>query len=169
MRYSIVYTSRTGNTQQVAAAIRDALPPEGLVWFGAPDDRALAADLIFAGSWTDKGTCDEIMGPFLAKLDGKTVAPFGTAGFGGSRTYFETILGRVEEHLPKTASVREGFMCAGKMGPALRERYAGVLAQNPEDPQAKMMLVNWDRASTHPDADDLAAAARWAEDIWRGR
>ena len=68
MSYSIVYSSRTGNTALLAQAIREALPQEECSYFGAPHAEALAADTIYVGFWTDKGTCDEQTAHFLQSL-----------------------------------------------------------------------------------------------------
>ena len=65
MSYSIVYSSRTGNTALLAQTIRDSLPAGDCLYFGAPDARALEADTIYVGFWTDKGTCDESIANFL--------------------------------------------------------------------------------------------------------
>lgn len=70
MSYSIVYSSRTGNTALLAQTIRDTLPASDCVYFGAPDAKALSADTIYAGFWTDKGTCDEQVAQFLQSLNG---------------------------------------------------------------------------------------------------
>ena len=37
MSYAIVYSSRTGNTAQLAQAIKEALPQEDCLYFGQPD------------------------------------------------------------------------------------------------------------------------------------
>ena len=37
MRYSIVYSSNTGNTRQLAEAIEQQLPAGDLLYCGAPD------------------------------------------------------------------------------------------------------------------------------------
>ena len=58
MRYAIVYSSRTGNTERLAQALRQALPAEECVYFGPPDARALEAQRVYVGFWTDKGDCD---------------------------------------------------------------------------------------------------------------
>ena len=39
MRYAIVYSSHTGNTAMLAQAIREVLPPEDCIYFGAPDKK----------------------------------------------------------------------------------------------------------------------------------
>ena len=68
MTYSIVYSSKTGNTKMLADALHQALPADDCLYFGAPDAQALAAERIYIGFWTDKGTCDAETAAFLAKL-----------------------------------------------------------------------------------------------------
>ena len=57
MKYAICYSSRTGNTGKLAEAIRQTLPTLDCVYCGAPHVAANSGDVIFAGFWTDKGTC----------------------------------------------------------------------------------------------------------------
>lgn len=73
MRYSIVYSSNTGNTRQLAEEIEKQLPAGELVYCGAPDAAALQAEVLFVGFWTDKGSCDEKVAELLKQADGKTV------------------------------------------------------------------------------------------------
>ena len=49
MGYAIVFSSRTGNTRQLAEAIRDALPADGCVYFGQPGPDVPAADRYYVG------------------------------------------------------------------------------------------------------------------------
>ncbi len=65
-KIAIIYKSLTGNTRQVAEAIRDALGGEEIVYFGEPKPD-IVADLYFVGSWTDKGSCDGTVGEYLKK------------------------------------------------------------------------------------------------------
>lgn len=153
MSYSIVYSSRTGNTALLAQTIRDTLPASDCVYFGAPDAKALAADTIYAGFWTDKGTCDEQIAQFLQSLSGQKVFLFGTAGFGGAPAYFEQILNRVRENLPETTELIGSYMCQGKMPAAVRARYEAM----EDNPRRAAMIENFDRALSHPDAQDLDA------------
>lgn len=155
MSYSIVYSSRTGNTALLAQTIRDTLPASDCVYFGAPDAKALAADTIYAGFWTDKGTCDEQIAQFLQSLSGQKVFLFGTAGFGGAPAYFEQILNRVRENLPETTELIGSYMCQGKMPAAVRARYEAM----EDNPRRAAMIENFDRALNHPDAQDLDALA----------
>ena len=150
MSYSIVYSSRTGNTALLAQAIREALPAGDCLYFGAPDSRALEADTIYVGFWTDKGTCDEAVARFLQSITGQKVFLFGTAGFGGAPAYFDQILGRVKENL-KGADIVGSYMCQGKMPEAVRSRYLAM----EESPRRTAMLENFEQALSHPDARDL--------------
>ena len=82
MSYAIVFSSRTGNTALLAQSIRDTLPGDCL-YFGTPDPKALEAETVYVGFWTDKGSCDESIAQFLKTLTNQKVFLFGTAGFGG--------------------------------------------------------------------------------------
>ena len=44
MKISIVYSSKTGNTRQLADAIAAVLPESDILYNGTPSDAALAAD-----------------------------------------------------------------------------------------------------------------------------
>lgn len=152
MSYAIVYSSRTGNTAQLAQAIREALPPEDCRYFGTPDPAALAAETVYVGFWTDKGTCDQETAAFLQTLTRQQVFLFGTAGFGGAPAYFQQILGRVQALLGPEVQVLGTYMCQGKMPQAVRSRYQAM----EDSPRRTAMLANFDQALTHPDAQDLA-------------
>ena len=153
MKYAIVYSSKTGNTAALADRLHDILPHEHCVYFGdtshySPD---LGADLIFAGFWTDKGSCDESIAQFLKTLTNQKVFLFGTAGFGGSPEYFEQILKRVSENLGENTQLVGSYMCQGKMPQAVRDRYEAM----EESPRRTAMLQNFDQAVSHPDQQDL--------------
>lgn len=151
MSYAIVYSSRTGNTKALADAIREVLPPEDCCYFGPPDAAALAAQRLYIGFWTDKGTCDGDTAAFLAQLSNQEVFLFGTAGFGGSAEYFEQIAHRVETLLPAGVTVLGHHLCQGRMPMTVRQRYAAM----DDSPRRTQMLENFDAALSHPDAEDL--------------
>ena len=48
---------------------------------------------------------------------------------------------------------------SSRMPGSVRARFAAQLEQDPENANAKRMLENFDRALSHPDEADLAAAA----------
>lgn len=164
MTYAIVTSSLTGNTRAIGNAIAEELGTD-VIYCGKPDDNALKADVIFAGFWTDKGSCAADLSDFLSKCTDKKVALFGTAGFGGDPAYFETLLQNVRTKLPKDTEYLGGWMCQGKMPAGVRTRYAAMVEQNPEDAHMKSMLENFDRALSHPDNTDFANAKAFANRV----
>ena len=128
MNYSIVFSSQTGNTELVARRIRKTLGEEGCTYFGTPADApagATHADVVFVGSWTDKGTASADVLAFLGTLDHARVFLFGTCGYGESEEYFNAILSRIREELADSCEVAGSFMCQGKMGEAVLGRGRG--------------------------------------------
>lgn len=167
MTYAVAYSSKTGNTELLAHHICKVLGEEGCVYAGAPEAagaEALAADVVFAGTWTDKGGAAEDARAFLASLRGKRVFLFGTCGFGASEAYFEQVLARVAAGLDKSCELVGSFMCQGKMPAAVRVRYEAMLAAaelgSAEASRAQLFIDNFDEALAHPNADDLAGLER---------
>ncbi|WP_294547199.1 flavodoxin family protein BilS [uncultured Pseudoflavonifractor sp.] len=166
MRYAVLYSSGTGNTEQVARAIYAALPAgEARLESVGPDTAVPGEEVLFLGFWTDKGVCPPDVQKLLAKLSGKQVALFGTAGFGGSPAYFDAILQRTQALLPAGNTVLGGWMCQGKMPAAVRARYEAMAAKTPGDPKVASFLANFDQALSHPDQADLSAAADFARNM----
>ena len=152
MSYSIVYSSKTGNTALLAQTLRECLGEESCLYFGPPSAQAMKAQRIYVGFWTDKGTCDGETAQFLSTLTGQEVFLFGTAGFGGDAAYFAKILAMVKEEIPEGVHVVGEYMCQGKMPDTVRRRYE----QMEDSPRRAMMLADFDQAASHPDAADLA-------------
>lgn len=158
MTYSIVYSSKTGNTKMLADALHQALPADDCLYFGAPDAQALAAERIYIGFWTDKGSCDAETAAFLAQLTHQEIFLFGTCGFGGGVAYFEQILARVRDLLPESVQLVGSYLCPGKMPQSVRDRYVRIAEEEPaKRSHMQKMIFNFDCALSHPDASDLQA------------
>ena len=155
MKYSIVFSSVTGNTRQLADAILSVLPQENLRYFGPPAEIALEADRLYVGFWTDKGHCNKEISTFLKGVKGKEIFLFGTAGFGGSQEYFDKILDSVQKHIDRSNTVIGTFMCQGKMPASVRERYVKMKNSPLPIPNIDKMIVNFDKAISHPDYEDI--------------
>lgn len=158
--YSIVFSSATGNTRMLAEAIKETLPQESCNYFGGCEDVIPKSDLLFVGFWTDKGAADETTLNLLESLKNRKLFLFGTAGFGGSESYFQSILEKTRAHIDDSNNIVGEFVCQGKMRQSVRDRY--VKMQNSPDcpPNIDMLIENFDKALTHPDADDLAHLAQ---------
>lgn len=155
MKYSIVFSSVTGNTRQLADAIFSVLPQENLRHFGPPAEIALEADRLYVGFWTDKGHCNKEILTFLKGVKRKEIFLFGTAGFGGSQEYFDKILSSVQKHIDHSNTVIGTFMCQGKMPASVRERYVKMKNSPLPIPNIDKMIENFDKAVSHPDNEDL--------------
>ena len=154
-RYSIIFSSLTGNTKKLADTIRAVLPAENCDYFGAPKAEELHSEILYIGFWTDKGNADSATLELLSKLRDKKVFLFGTAGFGGSEAYFQKILDHVKQSIDSSNSVVGEYMCQGKMPQSVRERYV-KMKENPEHPDnIDTLIENFDKALSHPDADDM--------------
>ena len=55
-------------------------------------------------------------------------------------------------------------MCQGKMPLSVRERYVKMKEQPNHMPNIDAMIENFDKALSHPDADDLAKLANLASE-----
>lgn len=91
----------------------------------------------------------------LKKLRNKRIFLFGTAGFGGSEEYFQSILDRAKQSVDESCSVVGGYMCQGKMPASVKERYLKMKEQPNPPANIDMLIANFDSALSHPDAQDL--------------
>ena len=165
MKIAIVVQSNTGNTRQLAEAIQSALPDEMLIYSGAPAPEALQADLIFVGSWTDKGVFAKPVLDFLAQCHQKQLALFATCGFGQSDEYFQAILKRSADQVPADNMILGCYACQGRMPETVKQRYLALQAKEPENPRWASLLENFDAALSHPDSTDLEGGRHFAQRI----
>lgn len=165
MKYAILFSSHSGNTRAIAEAIRQALKDEECICFEQWQENAVEADVLFVGSWTDKGNFDEHMQEVLRKLHHKKIALFGTAGFGGSSTYFDTIMQRVKTSIACDNTILGTFMCQGRMPSSVRNRYEAMLKKQPDDKKTQSFIDNFDQALAHPSEQDLLAAKAFAHNM----
>lgn len=165
MKIAIIYDSITGNTKKIAEAIKEASSEENEVIFGDMDTNVNEAELIFIGSWTDKGNCSEKVKEKLKTLNNKKIAIFGTAGFGGSEEYFNSLYQRVKQCIPETNEILGYFYCQGKMPLTVKDRYIQLLTEHPDDKKLQVSLENFEKALSHPDNKDVENAKKFAREM----
>ena len=155
-RYSIIYSSKTGNTKKLAEAIYNTLPQNKCDYYGTVDkiDDVLS-NVIYIGFWTEKGNADHLTIDFLNKLKNKKIFLFGTAGYGESEKYFEGIINNVKKNIDSSNTIIGSFMCQGKMPLSVRERYEKMREQNNISLNIDKLIANFDKALSHPNTDDL--------------
>ena len=160
MSYAIVFSSKTGNTALLAQTLQEQLPQTDCCYFGAPDAAALAADTLYVGFWTDKGTADQACLELLGRLRNKKIFLFGTAGFGGSEAYYQKILANVRTAIDASNTVVGEYMCQGRMPQAVRDRYVKMKEMPDAKPNLDALIENFDQALSHPDQEDLERLRR---------
>ncbi|MFR7592084.1 MAG: flavodoxin family protein BilS [Longibaculum sp.] len=165
MKYSIIYSSATGNTAMLAKHILKTLSNHECLYDGQLTDTINIEnnEILFIGFWTDKGVCDEKMQTFLKSLHNQKIFLFGTAGFGGSQQYFDAIIERVKAFIDDTNQIVGTFMCQGKMPMSIRERYVSMAKKDPQ--RFQPMIDNFDQALSHPSQDDLQSLTSILEKI----
>ena len=112
MKYSIVYSSSTGDTEKLAEAIKNKVDE---CYFGKPSDEALEADIIFIGFWAKGNSCGDDIKNFIEKLSDKKIFVFGTAGYNNTKEYFKGILDSVKALIPESNTIVGSYMCQGKV------------------------------------------------------
>ena len=166
MNYMIVYSSLTGNTEIIAKALKDALGEELCTYYGNIEGSLNQnTDIIFVGFWVNRGTCTFDIKQYLEALEDKKIILFGTAGFGGSESYFEAIVEKVKSYIPTSNDIIGSFMCQGKMTEKVLKRYSAILEKDPENIEIKNMVDNYYNALSHPDENDIQEAQLFAKKI----
>ncbi len=160
MKIAIVYSSKTGNTKDIATKIAEAIKDD-VIYLGEPK-KDIDADLFFIGSWTDKGNASNEILDFIATLENKKIAIFGTAGFGGSKEYFANLFDRVCKHISNSNKILGYYYSQGKMPLAVRSRYEALIKANPLDEKLQVSLKNFDEALKHPNEEDFNNAKSFA-------
>ena len=79
-RYSIIFSSVTGNTKLLADALRETLPKDACDYFGTSENAPTDSQLLYVGFWTDKGNADSATLALLQKLRNKKLFLFGKIG-----------------------------------------------------------------------------------------
>ena len=98
MKVCVLYDSVTGNTRMLAEVIEKK-------YAALLTENPAEADVVFLGSWTDKGSFSEKMKEQAEKIHEKKVFIFGTCGFGGNSEYYERLFERAAALLDESNTV----------------------------------------------------------------
>ena len=171
----VIFDSLTGNTKMLADKIYDFYKQKGeeikIIDAKKENEEEIIksinnSDIIFAGSWTDKGDCSDKMKSIYEKILNKKIFVFATCGFGGDKTYYSKLLERVEKHIDKSNQIIGSFYCQRKMPLSVKERYISLIKANPEDKNLKVSLENFNNALAHPNDDDLLELEKVLKNIY---
>lgn len=167
MKTIVLYSSKTGNTKKVAEAIASVLPQ------GTPCldlTRSLPADLatydcVFLGFWVDKGTADAAAQKVLPRLHNPHVALFATLGANPHSDHARKSLENGAALLPEGVELLDCFICQGKVDPQLIEAMYKRFPPESLHGRNPQSEARHKAAATHPDAQDLEAAAAFARSV----
>ncbi len=159
--FSIVFSSRTGNTAELAEAVRESAAGRDVRVFRERgwgrrcrlrphQQRNPRIGDSVRGLWTNQGVADQAAQKLLGQLRNRKIFLFGTAGFGGSEAYFQAILGKTKAFIDDSNTVIGTYMCQGKMPLSVRERYVKMKEQPDHMPNIDAMIENFDKALAHP-------------------
>ncbi|MDD4733208.1 MAG: flavodoxin family protein [Desulfovibrio sp.] len=161
MRLLVVYSSRTGNTRQVAqqalAAWKGKVDIHPVEQAPSPD----GYDVVAVGYWVDKGKPDPRAAGYMAGLAGQRVAIFGTLGASPASGHAEDVR-RAALDVVQGNDVLGSFLCQGRIDPELIK----VMAASGHHPMTPERRANIEEAAKHPDANDLAEARRFFEQLY---
>lgn len=169
MKIIVLYSSRTGNTRKVAEAIASALPagtPCLDLTQPLPEDLN-AYDCVFLGYWVDKGTADAAAQKVLSRLHNPHVALFATLGADPHSDHARGSLEKGAALLPEGVEPVDSFICQGKVEPKLIEAMYKRFPPESLHGRNPQSEARHKAASTHPDVQDLEAAAAFARAVLR--
>lgn len=151
----IIYDSQTGNTELLATTIHQIYPDSVISHVNQTEE--IVGDILYLGSWCDKGNMTSTMQKLAQNLHHKKIFIFGTCGFGKDKNYFDMIAKRMISSIPSDNEVIGYFICQGKIDPKFQKKYKDMLKDEKTRKQAEIMLDNFKLAESHPDYDDLQA------------
>ncbi len=165
MDYMVVYSSRTGNTKQIAKEIFSVLPGMSKDMQNIEEYRGKEADTFFIGFWTNRGTCDMSVIDLISELHGKKIVLFGTCGLGADSSYYKAIEQQVSVWVPDDSEYLGTFMCQGKMPMQFREKYEISMEDAKQEAWRRKILQNFDEALFHPNETDFENVRAFVKQI----
>lgn len=163
MNCIVLYSSRTGNTKQIAMAICAVLP-EGTVCLPVADapESFDGYDCVFAGFWIDKGTANADAKKLLERLQHPKIALFATLGADPDSEHAVNSMRNAIELLPHAETPICTFICQGKVDPKLIEQMKKMFSEGHPHAVIDERMRLHERASVHPNEKDLEAAKSFA-------
>lgn len=161
MKYAVLYESNSGNTELIAGEIFDAIKaaPENKLFIDLAEDGEIPeADVYYVGFPVSGFNCSFRIMDCLDRLQGKQVALFATCGLKPTEKYREKIESAMKAWIDDDTQYLGFYMCQGKTSPVQQQK---MLTQQPDVAEALEQMFR--EGEQHPDAQDLKAAAEFAE------
>ena len=161
-KWAVIYSTVTGNTRTVAEAIARASDGD---LFNVNDNipNLEQYEVIAIGYWLKRGGPDPLTKNFLPTVRNARVILFETHGTEDRSEHAVTAFARAAYLLGAGCDILGTFDCQGKVNPSLIEKRKAAGADDPHNTVDS--VERWERASTHPDENDLRRAEDFVEKI----
>ncbi len=157
MRTLVVYSSRTGNTKKIADAIYGIMPEGSKIAPVKDDPNFEDYDFVVLGFWVDKGLPDKKAQEYMRKIKGKKVGLFATLGADPDSEHANDCMNRATEMVRSDNDLIGHFISQGKVAPKLIKMFEKLPPDHPHALTPERVALH-ERASTHPDQEDLQNA-----------
>ena len=170
-KWCVIYSSLTGNTKRVAEAMAEAAEADLFSVDEAPLDLSAYA-VVALGYWLRRGAPDPKMLALLPRIEEIDVVLFQTHGTDPGSEHAVTAFARAGHALGASCYILGTFACQGRLNPKIVERRTKEAAAADDPHAGKKAQERWQRAASHPDAEDLQKARDFAQTMqekWRRR
>ncbi|KNF08281.1 flavodoxin family protein [Gottschalkia purinilytica] len=156
MKILLTYSSKTGNTEKVAEAIKDIIPEDFHFCKVQDAPSPEEFDVILIGFWVDRAMPDRDALEYMQKIKGKKVGIFATLG-----AYPDSPHGRESmqnaRDIVKENEIIGDFICQGKIDEKLVEMFKSLPDNHPHA-ITEEKLKRYEIASRHPNEEDFERA-----------
>lgn len=151
MKYAVIYTSETGNTEELAKNVFVSLPGNDKKIINAAEMTELPeAECYFIGFPIKNRTCGIEILDILEQLDNVKIALFATCGMPASEKYKQYVENAVTLWINDGCSCLGFFLCQGKVSEKFREKLETETNYSQEELDRIIEI-----ASAHPDDNDI--------------
>lgn len=159
MKYEIAYISGSGNTEKLAHGIADSLPSrDTFVTDLSSEEITRKADVYLIGFGMKKNVIPFKIMDVLEELEDKTILFFVTASVIPSEEHIKEIERRLNPFMPSKCDYRGLYLCTGKVSNEKLDILNNILAQDPNNQQAKAALEACQQTLGHPNQEDIDKA-----------
>ena len=155
MKHLVIYSSETGNTENLANAIGESLTTNFDIAHVNIAPEPLNYDVIFVGYRINNGSIDKELKEYLQQVRGKKIFLFGTMGANPSSPYGGLIKKNIQNVFEQNNTIIGHFLCQGKISKQIMNKWFSILESNPNDLHAQKQVENYNNSINHPNENDI--------------
>jgi flavodoxin len=162
MHYEIAYVSQSGNTENLAYGIADALGDSETVLTDLSQEQVTGkADVYLIGYGINKGAVPLTVMDALDELHEKEIIFLVTCGIEPTDEYKSSVEKKIVPFISDDCDYKGLFMCYGEWDEKILNAAKAKLAEEPDNPSMKKVVEEAKKAASHPTEDDYANAAKF--------